>query len=270
MPSWTAGRPDPGMDGNAGSRFLPGVRPRNIAHRGLAPDGAENTLRAFADAIAAGATMLETDTHASSDGVAFAVHDPNLRRLGADGRRIEELSAQELRGIRVASEPLAPLEDVLGAFGDIPVNIDVKTAGAIEPAARAIARTASADRVCVTSFSGPTARRAARAVERLTGIMPVRSAAAGTVAAFALAVSLGAPQRSIDALLRPIAALQVPRRHRGYPVVTPRSLAAAHRAGCEVHVWTIDEPSAMAELLGMGVDGIVTNRPDLLAALLER
>lgn len=251
-------------------RFLPGPRPRIIAHRGLALDGAENTMRAFQAALDAGADMLETDTHATADAVALAVHDPDLRRLTGDARRVGDVRAAEATGLRVAGlEPLCRLEDVLGGF-DVPVNIDVKTRAAVVPAAEAIARTGSADRVCVTSFDGRTAAAAVRAVRRLTGVTPMRSPSVGTIAAFLGLLATGAPQRSVTTLLRPYGALQVPRRHRGYPIVSPRSIALAHRAGCEVHVWTIDDEQAMGELVELGVDGIVTNRSDLLARLLGR
>lgn len=271
MPSSTT---DPADRSHAGSaapgRFLPGPRPRIIAHRGLALDGAENTLRAFTDAVAAGADMLETDTHASRDGVAFAVHDPDLRRLGAGDGRIRDLDADALRALRVHGEPLPTLAEVLEAFPSVPVNIDVKTPAAARPAAEAIAAANAAGRVCVTSFEGATARRAVREVRRLTGMTPMRSASRGTIVAFLLACAVGAPQRLIDRLLAPYGALQVPHRHRGYPVVSARTIAAAHRAGCEVHVWTIDSGDEMRELLALGADGIVTNRSDVLAAVLSR
>ena len=120
MPSSTSSSRD------VGSRFLPGLRPRRIAHRGLALDGAENTLRAFADALEAGADVLETDAHATADGRAVALHDGDLRRVAGDPRRIHEVPSTQLAAVRVGgSEPVPLLEDVLGAF-DAPVNIDTE------------------------------------------------------------------------------------------------------------------------------------------------
>lgn len=250
--------------------YGPGRLPRIIAHRGLALDGAENTLRAFADALAAGADVLETDAHATSDGRAVALHDQDLRRVAGDTRSIHEVSSTELPALRVAgTEPVPLLEDVLGAF-DAPVNIDVKTPRAAGAVARAIARTGSAERVCVTSFDGRTARAAVTRIHRLTGVRVRRSPSTGAMTAFALALAAGAPQRAVDRILRPFAALQIPPRHRGYPLVTERSVAAAHAAGCEVHVWTIDDEPTMRDLLALGADGIVTNRSDVLAGLLGR
>uniref|UniRef100_UPI0039B82810 glycerophosphodiester phosphodiesterase family protein n=1 Tax=Albidovulum sp. TaxID=1872424 RepID=UPI0039B82810 len=65
-------------------------------------------------------------------------------------------------------------------------------------------------------------------------------------------------------------AVQVPVRHRGLPVVTPGFVRAAHAAGVQVHVWTVDEPAEMARLLDLGVDGIMSDRPTLLAEVLGR
>lgn len=252
------------------SRFLPGPRPRRIAHRGLALDGAENTLRAFSDALAAGADMLETDTRATADGLALAVHDEDLRRIAGDAHRIDALTTAQARAVRVGGdEPLATLEDVLGTFDDVPVNIDVKSASAIGPAVTAIARTGAAGRVCVTGFEDAVAADAVRRVRDATGITPVRSPSRRTLALFLAACAVGAPRMLTSALLAPYGALQVPRTYRGIPVVTPSTIAAAHRAGCEVHVWTVDEPGDMQDLLVSGVDGIITNRVDLLSQLLD-
>jgi glycerophosphoryl diester phosphodiesterase len=89
------------------------------------------------------------------------------------------------------------------------------------------------------------------------------------IARFLAARALEAPLAVTDRLLAPYGALQVPIEHRGIPVVTPSTVAAAHHAGCEVHVWTVDEPVTMQDLLVKGVDGIITNRVDLLSELLD-
>lgn len=263
MPSSTSSSRD------VGSRFLPGLRPRRIAHRGLALDGAENTMRAFEDALAHGADMIETDTRPTADGTALAFHDATLIRVVGQDRPVTSVRDEELEHLRTAGdEPLARLEDVLGTFTDVPINIDVKAAEAIAPTARAVARTRAANRICVTSFDDRVARSAIEAIRSTTGVVPVRSPSRAAMARFLSAVSLEAPQRLISGMLKPYGALQVPASYRGVPVVTPRSIAAAHRAGCEVHVWTIDEVEEMSALLRMGVDGIITNRVDLLARLL--
>ncbi|MCT1775259.1 glycerophosphodiester phosphodiesterase family protein [Brachybacterium sp. p3-SID957] len=267
-PGGPSGRADAPLD--PPSRFLPGPRPRRIAHRGLALDAAENTMRAFQDAVNAGADMLETDTRATAEGLALAFHDEDLLRIAGDARRIDSLDDRQARAVRLAgNEPLALLEDVLGTFSDLPVNIDVKALSAIEPAVRAIARTRSADRICLAGFDDAVTARAVAKVREATGITPVRSPSRRAIALFLGLVASGAPTAAVRRLLAPYGALQVPVSHRQVPVVTPRTVAAAHRAGCEVHVWTIDEITAMKDLLVMGVDGIITNRVDRLGDLLD-
>lgn len=264
MPSSTVTSRDPR------SRFLPGPRPRRIAHRGLALDGAENTLRAFQDALDHGADMLETDSRPTVDGIALAVHDATLQRVAGDPRPVATVPWADLHRVRVAgSEPLARLDDVLGEFSHVPINIDVKAVESIAPVARAVARTRSANRICVTSFDDRIARSSVEAIRSVTGVRPVRSPSRGTMTAFLAACAVEAPHRFTNRLLKPFGALQVPRTAQGITVVSPRTIAAAHHAGCEVHVWTIDEPVEMADLLTMGVDGIITNRVDLLSELLD-
>ncbi|HJB09984.1 MAG TPA: glycerophosphodiester phosphodiesterase [Candidatus Brachybacterium merdavium] len=256
--------------GTLATRFLPGPRPRRIAHRGLALDGAENTLRAFADALTAGADMLETDTRATRDGTALAVHDEDLWRVAGDPRRIDELTLTAARSVVLAGQERIPtLEEMLDAFPEAPVNIDVKSASAIGPAVEAIRRTRSAGRICLTSFDGGVARRAVAQVRAATGTLPVRSPSRGVMARFLFARWLEAPDAITGRLLAPYGALQVPARYRGIPVVTAANVAAAHRVGCEVHVWTVDDPATMRDLLVSGVDGIITNRVDLLSELLD-
>ena len=253
-----------------GSRFLPGPRPRRIAHRGLALDGAENTMRAFEDALAAGADMLETDTRATRDGLALAFHDEDLLRVADDPRRLDELSAQQAGAIRLAGdEPLAMLEDVLGTFTDVPINVDVKDASAIGPAVAAIARTRSADRICIAGFDGEVVRKTLATLHAATGVIAVRSPSRGAIGRFLAARAVEAPTPVIRRILAPYGALQVPPTYRGVQVVTEANIAAAHRVGCEVHVWTVDDVPTMQDLLVKGVDGIITNRVDLLSEMLD-
>lgn len=260
----------PERPGPSATRFLPGPRPRRIAHRGLALDGAENTLRAFEAALRAGADMLETDTRATRDGLALAVHDEDLARLAGDPRRIDALSAHEAGAVRLAGEePLAMLEDVLGTFRDVPINIDIKSASAIGPAVAAISRTRSAHRVCIAGFDGAVVRRTLATLHAATGVTAVRSPSRGTIARFLAARAVEAPDAVISRILAPYGALQVPEHHRGVAIVTAANIAAAHRAGCEVHVWTVDDPGTMQDLLVKGVDGIISNRVDLLSELLD-
>ncbi|MDO5644890.1 MAG: glycerophosphodiester phosphodiesterase family protein [Dermabacter sp.] len=256
-------------------RYFPGPVPRALAHRGLALQGEENTLAAFRAAIRAGAHVIETDTRASADGVALTFHDAMTGRVCAEDLEVATTRAATLTRMPVGQSfaddaRITRLDDALAALPTALFNIDVKDARAIEPTIEAIARAGAEARVCLTSFSPAIAREASRALAARTGHVPVRSASADTVALFRLAVSAGAPDVAVRRLLSPFAALQIPVAHRGIPLVSPRTIAAAHRAGCEIHVWTIDEAPHMRALIEMGVDGIVTNRVDVLADVCAR
>ncbi|MFT4123590.1 MAG: glycerophosphodiester phosphodiesterase family protein [Microbacteriaceae bacterium] len=243
------------------SRFLAGPRPRVIAHRGFSPPGSgivENTLPAFEAALAAGAQIIETDVRASRDGVAVIGHDPDLSRLGGDARRLADLDHAELAGAGIVS-----LSEALEALPEARFNIDIKSADAAVPAARAIRAAGAVDRVLVASFSDAR-RRAALALlpGALTSASAVSFATAFVAGRLGLAGLLGRA-------LRGCAAVQVPERALGANVPTPRLVRRLHEHGVEVHVWTIDDAAAMHRLLDAGVDGIVTNRTDVAIEVLQ-
>ena len=249
--------------------YLDHPGPIPLAHRGFDPAGAglENSMPAFQAAVDLGYRYVETDVHATRDGVVVAFHDETLDRVTDRRGAIPELSWREVSRARIAGqEPVPRLEDLLGSFPDVRVNIDIKTPGAIVPLVRAIERTQAHARVCVTSFSD---QRREAAVMRLT--RPVAtSAGQGSTTSFRAAAALPALIRASVAAraLRSVDALQVPPHHHGVEVVTPTTLDAAHEIGKLVHVWTINDAAEMHRLLDLGVDGIMTDRADLLKDVL--
>ncbi len=245
--------------------YLDHPGPLALAHRGFSAAEPENSMAAFAAAVALGYRYVETDVHATRDGVAVAFHDATLDRVTDGSGRIADLGWPVVARARIAgSEPVPRLDDLLGTWPELRVNIDVKSVDAIGPLAAAIERTGAHERVCIASFSD--ARR--RAVERALSRPVVTSAGTGTAARFRLAV---ATQRSRAATrtLSTVDGLQVPERHQRIPVVTAATLAAAHAAGRFVHVWTVNDAADMTRLLDLGVDGIVSDRADLLRDVLR-
>lgn len=243
---------------SAGSHYLSPAPPRVLAHRGLAVDAPENTLLAFAHAIGAGAEYVETDVQASLDGVAVVCHDPDLKRVAGRDIRVEQLTLAELRRIDLGEgQSFCSLAEALDAFPETRFNIDLKAMGAVAPAAKAIRDLGALDRVLVTSFS--EARRQA-GVALLPGV--ASSASASRFLAALLSARSGARLATARAL-RGIVAVQVPERAAGIRVTTPRIIERLHDAGVEVHIWTVNDPIRMRELLDLGVDGIVTDRADL-------
>ena len=231
--------------------WFDGPLPRILAHRGLALDAPENGLDAFAAALAAGATHLETDVRATADGVPVLVHDPRLRD---DGPAVAALPLAELRRLRPGT---ATLDEALEAHPAARFNIDLKAASAVAPAVRAIRRLGAADRVLVTSFS---TRRRGPAVRALGPV--ATSASASQVVAAVLGVRLRST-RLVRAALHAVDAVQLPERIAGLETGSPAVLARFHDAGVEVHVWTVNDPARMRALVAAGVDGIVTDRTDL-------
>jgi glycerophosphoryl diester phosphodiesterase len=238
-----------------------------LAHRGLATANTENTMAAFRAAVAAGADYIETDVHASSDGVAVVSHDPTLERVADRLERVDALTLEALRTIDLGGEGFATLEEVLTAFPAARFNIDIKSQASARPAAEAIAAAGAVDRVLITSFS--RARRRA-AVRRLAELLPGRrvavSAAAKEFVPALVLVKLGlVPLARL--VLRGVDAVQIPQEVGPLRTTTVTSIRRLQRAGVEVHVWTINDVGVARELLDRGADGIVTDRADLLLEL---
>lgn len=238
-----------------------------MAHRGGAGvpglEGLENTLRAFRNATDLGFVYLETDVHASADGVLIAIHDAILDRVCDRPGAVADLTAAEIASARIGgAEPVPLMAELLEEFPAARFNIDIKAPGAVGPLADLLAATGSEGRVCVGSFS----RARLAEFRRRTGGRVATSAPTSEAAPFVvlpsgrLAHAIGAGRASV---------LQLPHRRHGLPVVTRGLVARAHRAGVPVHVWTVDDPAEMTELIDLGVDGLITDRPDLLRAVLE-
>jgi glycerophosphoryl diester phosphodiesterase len=237
-----------------------------FAHRGGAGDWPENTLPAFAAAVALGYRYLETDVHVTSDGKLVAFHDPSLDRVTDQHGRIADLPWSQVSRARVAppvgtaatDAPIPLLEDLLGTWPDVRVNIDPKHDSAVGPLVDVIRRTDAWDRVCVGAFSD---RRLAR-FRRLTANRVCTGLGPAGIARLRLA-SLHAPVGSFAA-----GCAQVPTHAGGRTLVDARFVAAAHARRMQVHVWTIDDSIEMQRLLDLGVDGIMTDRPAVLKELL--
>ena len=237
--------------------FLDSPLPLAFAHRGGAADGDENTAEAFGRAIDLGFRYVETDVHATADGVPVVFHDAALDRLTGTAGRVAELRWADLATLRIGGAGAVPrLADVLAAWPEVRFNIDVKADLAVAPTVDAIRAGGAADRVLLASFSDARLAR----LRALAGPRVATSLGRGEVARLRISSLIGTPLR-----LPPSAvAAQVPARHGRVPIVDRRFVARAHRLGLQVHVWTIDDPAEMTRLLELGVDGIMTDRPAVL------
>lgn len=252
----------------ADAAYLDGPGPIGLAHRGgaLHPAnlGRENTFAAFEVAVAMGYRYLETDVHATADGVLLAFHDSLLERVTDAQGGIAALPYAVVREARIAgTDPIPTMAELFEAFPQVRFNIDVKSTGAIDPLVELIERHGAHDRVCIASFSALRLR----AVRRRLG---PTVATAATPPEIAL-LRLGPP--GAERLLRsPSVVLQIPiwSRFAGRPIelVTASMVERVHAAGKQVHVWVVDDRAQMERLLDLGVDGIVSDRIDVLAEVL--
>jgi glycerophosphoryl diester phosphodiesterase len=249
------------------SAYLDAPRPLAFAHRGGAyhPDieGLENTLAAFAHAVELGYTYLETDVHVTSDGVLLAFHDTVLDRVTDRTGQISDTTYAEVQQALIGGRERVPtLAQLFDAFPHARFNIDLKSAGAVEALAAFVEERDAWDRLLVGSFS---ARRMA-AFRRRTRGRVATSAHPLEVAAFVLSPSARLARWLTGG--RPVA-LQVPHRQGRLLVASAGLVRRARAAGVQVHVWTVDDPIEMNTLLDRGVDGIMTDRTDILRDVLR-
>ncbi len=243
-----------------------------FAHRGGAYhpeiEGLENTLAAFRHAVALGYDSLETDVHVTRDGTLLAFHDTVLDRVTDRTGAIAELELAEVREARVGGREEVPtLAALFEEFPGVRFNIDLKSAAAVPALAAFLDDREAWERVLVGSFS----------VRRLRDFRAIADPRVATSAHLLEVLAfLALPGALADRLTgRRVAALQVPHRRRlgrfSIRVAGPGLVRRAHAVRKHVHVWTVDDPDEMHELLDRGVDGLFTDRTDLLkSVLIER
>jgi glycerophosphoryl diester phosphodiesterase len=255
--------------------FLDHPAPIAFAHRGGAEAAPENTLPAFAAAVKLGYRYLETDVHLTADGVLVAFHDASLDRVTDRHGFIERLSLAAVREadagywfspdggrshpFRGTGVTVPTLEALLTSWPQVRINIDPKRDVCIGPLVTLLQRLDAYDRVCIGTFSDRrmfrfralTRRRICTSMARNSVVMAWLSSRTGRM-----------PRLDADCV-------QVPVRFGRRRVIDARFVAAAHHAHLPVHVWTVNEEEAVAELLELGVDGIMTDRPALLKSGLQ-
>ncbi|MEV4514802.1 glycerophosphodiester phosphodiesterase [Dactylosporangium sp. NPDC049525] len=240
---------------------LPG--PLGFAHRGGAAAGDENTTAAFARAVELGYRYIETDTHATADGVAVVFHDDTLQRmLGRPGRMIDVRWA-DLQTVRVGGAAAVPrLDEVLEAWPDVRFNIDCKTDAAVAPTIDVLERAGAHDRVLLASFSSARLTR----IRRRTGPRVATSMGMREVTALYAGSLTGRPVKVAEGVV----AVQIPPRYGRLTLASPRFIRYAHRLGLQVHLWTIDDAAQIGHFLDLGVDGIMTDHIEVLRDVYTR
>ena len=245
-----------------------------VAHRGGAKLAPENTLPAFRAAVTEwGADMLELDVRLTADGQVVVIHDETVDRT-TDGRgSVSDLTLAEIRTLdagyrfvdlegqtsfRGKGVTVPTLDEVLDACPSVWVNAEAKEAAVAGPLVEVVRRRGETYRVLVAAEHERN-RRAVRGYEGPWG------ASRRHVLLFWILHHLprGGPYTP------PVDVLQIPERWKGRRILTPRLIREAHRRNIPVHVWTVDDPDDMRRLIDWGVDAIQSDRPDLLAEVLE-
>ena len=262
-----------------------------FAHQGGSYEGPSSTLECIARALAEGASAIELDVHATSDRHIVVCHDETVDRTTNHHGAIADLTLAELREMDnaywwIAGETVSPgrdasqylergkapenrdfgivtLEEVVERFPGVLMNLDLKrTIPDVEPyeelLAHELRRLERSTSVIVGSFHDV-------AVQRFRTFAPevATSAATGEAATFYFSMLEGVPS------VPPVCAFQVPAVYGDVTVVDERFVETAHEAGIAVHVWTINDPGEMRELLDLGVDGLISDRPTALVRVLK-
>jgi glycerophosphoryl diester phosphodiesterase len=225
-----------------------------MAHRGFhGPGVTENTLPAFQRAVDLGYQYVESDLHVTKDDVVVLAHDPDLNRIAGRDIEIASITWPELSTIRLLHGERVPrLDEVLETYPEIHLNLDAKVPQAIAATAKVIERFKAMERVCIGSFSHTSVRTLRRVLPTVA-----HSASPLEVVAWKLGRRALGPH-----------AFMVPPRSGVVNVVTQSSVARAHEMGASVHVWTVNDPVQMRELIALGVDGLMTDRADVLKEVL--
>jgi len=249
-------------DANAaiGHPFLCNGRSDVLGHRGASHDRPPgNTMAAFRRTLEVGADHIETDVQAGADGRVVIFHDETLDDTTTGSGRVGEHSWEYLCTLlyRVEGVPtddgLVLLDDALAEFPDAFFNIDVKTDATVRPAIEVLRSHGAARRVCVAAFGWRRQRR----VRRDLGPGWCTAFSKWEIVTVRLAAWLRLPVPAWGDVV------QLPPSRSGVAVVDRRLLDACHRRGVAVHVWTVNDPGQMERLRALGVDAIITDRPDL-------
>ena len=218
-----------------------------IAHRGASAEAPENTLAAFARALALNADGIELDVRLTRDGIPVVYHDATLSRLAGRRVRLSALPLADLGAVRVRGEPIPTLEEVLRHTRDRAlVQIEIKEGVPVAPIVRVVEQARAGRNVILASFAVATVEAARAAAPHLPRML----------------ISKGGRAADLAAALADLDAAGVSLDHRAIPSVA--FVDALHRQRRQVWCWTVNEPAAMRRLAACGVDAILSDNPALL------
>lgn len=254
-------------------------RPLVIAHQGGDGLWPGNTMFAFENAVEMGVDVIETDLRQTKDGVLVISHDESVESKSNGVGKVSDLTYDQLKNLDAAYNwspedgPTFPyrgkgisyvsLEEVFKAFPDMRFNIDMKQKDPPIYAAfcEMVRKYNMQDKVVAASFSHQNTVAFRKLCPEVTTAADETETRVFVFMNFAYLGAWYSPDFKV---------FQVPVKSSGITVITPHFVRAAHDRNLRVDVWTIDETWEMKRLIEMGVDGIITDRPDRLMALLKR
>lgn len=262
--------------------FFDGDKPRIIGHRGARGEAPENTLPSFQRALEDGAQFVELDVHGSKDGSVVIIHDATLQRTTNGRGRVSQLTVKEIKtfdagywytpngGVsypyRGQKIEIPTLEEFFSTFPTIKAIIEIKQArpSVVKNVLETIRRLSREDQVLLATEKGEIMREVRIALQE-NGLTMATGFSYGEVAAFMQWIAAGKK----DNYAPPGEAFQIPCEYRGVTLVSRETVKAAHDLGVEMFVWTVNDVEEMDRLLGLGVDGIITDYPGRLRDLIS-
>ena len=260
--------------------FFAGDKPRIIGHRGAAGEAPENTLLSFQRAVQDGARFIELDVRASQDGEVVVMHDATVKRTTNGRGRVSEQNLKDLKALDAGfgfsrdggkSYPyrgqdirIPALKEIFDALPQTRFIVEIKQARpSIVKKVLACARQAGREETALLATEQDQIMREIRRELRASGLPVATGFCYGEVAAFMSWLAGGRREPYAP----PAQAFQIPCEYGGMTLVNEQTLGAAHELGLEMFVWTVNDREEMARLLGLGVDGIITDFPARLRDL---
>ena len=226
-----------------------------LSHRGNSKNFIENSFEAFNSVIQMGYKYIETDLRMTLDGEVIAFHDPDVRRLFNIDLCVKDLTFNEITYLFKEKKcRLLTLEDILKEFPHVNFNIDLKVKEVIQQCIEIVGDLNAFDRVCFASFHSSHTEKVLRQNQKAI-------------------VSMGMKDLALFKFFKlndkNIKIIQTPLKWKGIKVLTRNLIQKAHKSNVLVHVWTINDRKTINNLIDLGVNGIVTDEPELLMKIMK-
>ena len=226
-----------------------------LSHRGNSKKFIENSFEAFNSVFHMGYKYIETDLRITLDKKIIAFHDPDLKRLFNLDLQVKDLTFNEISNLyKEKNCSLLTLEDALKKFPDIHFNIDLKVEEVIQDSIKLVADLNAFDRVCFASFHSSHTRKVLRHNQNAIVSMGIKD-----IALF----------KFFKFNNKNIKIMQIPLKWKGIKILTRNLIQNADKSNLLVHVWTINDRKTINNLIDLGVNGIITDEPELLMEIMK-